>query len=591
MNAPNNQQPNTYAEGYPIVPPLPDKPAAPKPTKFRIPTWVFSVMLFIMLIILIFANYRRSVESGSLAFSHYTDNYRKATELTKLAFGHMGSGYVPPLTMIGVGMPSSTLFTGENISDPVPSGQKNRLFPEDSDADRLHKAALERWLKLTKQDGDTREALRKLGIVRILFNEKQSGLQALRTIRTLPEADSIVDTVNPGSFALSPKQEVVFWNTVYASKRINKEQVPILKRQLQTLKQGWFEHIVLATIYDKAGDSRAAAEANRRAFEATKRLEQAVMVEALVMILGLLAIVAYSIIWLVQRIADENSRPKTMNAPQGQSDDYYYLPVEQMKISETVSRRVPRVAFDRISQLSYRARAFAFVTYLASFTLMNRAYPMIFYRTEPLHSDEQIRFNILYGIMASLLSVVLALVMLAWVSFRERGTWLNPAKMLANIGLRTDNIFADILTAVLGYIMLIPTLVAMALISHFLFSKIPTPTNPAVMMGFVATAITTKMLLLFQTAVIAPFTEELMFRGLLFQALHKRWGTLLGASGSAAVFAFCHNTLPGGFLTLFSIGFLLAVSYRSRNSIFPSIMIHAIYNGVIMWMMFTVFGT
>jgi membrane protease YdiL (CAAX protease family) len=44
---------------------------------------------------------------------------------------------------------------------------------------------------------------------------------------------------------------------------------------------------------------------------------------------------------------------------------------------------------------------------------------------------------------------------------------------------------------------------------------------------------------------IAPFTEEYLFRGLLFRALDREWGGWRAVVGSAAFFAIYHRHSPG----------------------------------------------
>ena len=84
--------------------------------------------------------------------------------------------------------------------------------------------------------------------------------------------------------------------------------------------------------------------------------------------------------------------------------------------------------------------------------------------------------------------------------------------------------------------------------------------------------------------------EELTFRGLLFEGLRQRWGLAAGAVLSAAVFALSHNTLPGGFLQLWTLGFIFALVYHRRGSIFPNILMHAIHNGLVTLLTLAVFS-
>lgn len=91
---------------------------------------------------------------------------------------------------------------------------------------------------------------------------------------------------------------------------------------------------------------------------------------------------------------------------------------------------------------------------------------------------------------------------------------------------------------------------------------------------------TTGLLTLFITVVIlAPFLEETLFRGLLFNYLDKHTGFNTAALISALVFAFLHlNTFY--FPVFIIIGYVLAYSYKKYESIWPPIALHALNNGI-----------
>lgn len=83
---------------------------------------------------------------------------------------------------------------------------------------------------------------------------------------------------------------------------------------------------------------------------------------------------------------------------------------------------------------------------------------------------------------------------------------------------------------------------------------------------------------LFDTVVLTPVVEEILFRGLLFATLRTRLG--LGASAvlSAAIFAVAHGYGVLGFAAVFWSGVLWAVAYEKTGSLLPSIAAHAVDN-------------
>jgi hypothetical protein len=83
---------------------------------------------------------------------------------------------------------------------------------------------------------------------------------------------------------------------------------------------------------------------------------------------------------------------------------------------------------------------------------------------------------------------------------------------------------------------------------------------------------------LFDTVILTPVFEEILFRGLLFGTLRARLG--LGASAvlSAAIFAVAHGYGAAGFIAVFWSGLLWAVAYEKTGSLLPSIAAHAVDN-------------
>ncbi len=87
------------------------------------------------------------------------------------------------------------------------------------------------------------------------------------------------------------------------------------------------------------------------------------------------------------------------------------------------------------------------------------------------------------------------------------------------------------------------------------------------------------VLLVLLAVVAAPLFEELFFRGFVFRGLANSWGWPAGAAMTAIVFGAAHLQLSV-FLPLFALGFALAWVYQRTGSIWTSIALHAIFNGI-----------
>lgn len=90
--------------------------------------------------------------------------------------------------------------------------------------------------------------------------------------------------------------------------------------------------------------------------------------------------------------------------------------------------------------------------------------------------------------------------------------------------------------------------------------------------GGVGTAMTILLLV-----VVAPFAEEVVFRGVLFSAFRESWGMWPAIFGSAAVFSAVHVNLYS-FVPLFLLGVGLGWLFAESRSLWVSVTAHATFN-------------
>lgn len=85
------------------------------------------------------------------------------------------------------------------------------------------------------------------------------------------------------------------------------------------------------------------------------------------------------------------------------------------------------------------------------------------------------------------------------------------------------------------------------------------------------------LLALLAGAVLTPLGEEVLFRGVLANAL-ARYGPWVAVLGSSAVFALAHginHILPVAFI----VGIIAVLLFRRTGSIWPAVIVHAVNNG------------
>ena len=79
-------------------------------------------------------------------------------------------------------------------------------------------------------------------------------------------------------------------------------------------------------------------------------------------------------------------------------------------------------------------------------------------------------------------------------------------------------------------------------------------------------------------ALITPLGEELLFRGVIANALN-RYGALAGVGLSAVIFGVAHGT---GVIMWVAImmGIFSGALFRKTGSVWPSVLLHMAYNGL-----------
>jgi len=176
-------------------------------------------------------------------------------------------------------------------------------------------------------------------------------------------------------------------------------------------------------------------------------------------------------------------------------------------------------------------------------------------------------------ILSSLLGYVAAVVALALFIVRpHRASWATlgyrsvPLLRLAIPLLAypvTVFVAADVEAAVVRF----------ALHGHFV--------NPQAqeIAGGVTRSVPNTVGLLLLVAVLAPLVEETVFRGVLYQWLRKSLPVWAAAGLSAAIFAAAH-AIPTIFPWLFVTGLALALVFEYCGTLYCSMLLHAIINGV-----------
>ena len=293
----------------------------------------------------------------------------------------------------------------------------------------------------------------------------------------------------------------------------------------------------------------------------------------------------------------DSSSPTPQYTPSGQQPYPSHLPQQYAPPSGPQSAAIPASVFKRAAELfPVHVLLLSFLVYMVAHAgiglLAGLVLSPLRLQISRLNGTDQLRLELLLQIGLYIPIVLLTLAVFRWRTKFDplTGERYTLRRMLTHIGFRSRNVLADIGWGAMGYAMVVPLMLLVGVISNALFSRYHTPTNPASFETLAAQMTIDKVLVLFLAAVAAPFVEEIMYRGLLYPALRKRWGIGGAAMLSGAIFSGVHPTLPGGFLVIWVIGLSLALLYEYRGSLLPGMVLHGINNALITLTGFALFA-
>jgi len=163
--------------------------------------------------------------------------------------------------------------------------------------------------------------------------------------------------------------------------------------------------------------------------------------------------------------------------------------------------------------------------------------------------------------------VVLGLV---WLTVR------NCGGDFSTLGLSLDHLTVNILKGMaVGFILLTVSTFSEKIYTTMLFAT-PAP-HPLVVQTASATTWQQLMVPLFLAGILAPISEEILYRLFTFLPMKERWGFWGGAIGSSLVFAAMHFNLYW-FGEMIIVGVGLAYVYYSTGSLISAMIAHCVIN-------------
>lgn len=203
---------------------------------------------------------------------------------------------------------------------------------------------------------------------------------------------------------------------------------------------------------------------------------------------------------------------------------------------------------------------------------------------------ESENFRMIFDTIILDIAVLCVIVGFLWVIFKSRFTAL---------GITKKNLWKNVFYGISGYVGVIPIILVIGILVYVLLNifKIKPPPQPIVGL-FLAE---TDTALLFVSSIIAsvfgPVIEEIFFRGVMYNAVKRKFGIFSGILITSVLFSFLHTHAMTyflvGFIPITILGMVLAYLYEKTGSLIPSITMHVLNNvgSVIMVFLFKFFNS
>jgi len=569
---------------------LPDNssPPADLPTRWRgwqnTPGWVSGLALMLVLLCVIVRTGFATRDAGSVDETDAIERAFTAVQITKTAYA---------------------LHRVEGLAQ-VPKTTKSPAVRE-----RLTEDAIDDWRKITRKPFAHTADWRRLGLTLSLFNrpgvpEVFSHIAAARAVdaaRLAKEKGQTARSRKAQAAEVPVAEEVVLWKTLYGPKPIAPEHVAGFRTVIGRLHLGWFEHAALAQLYTRAGQKAQADVELDAATQSASLLAGFNSFKVVLLLFGSIGLLVSGLLLLLnrlsalERVTDRDSPLLYVESPRVPYQAIPAAPVYPGSYAPPVPIVPPlpslaERALPSSLQFSYRARTVAFSVYMAVFMIIGLPLRLLRPIVENWSSGALTRFNTVLEIVLYLPVVFIAIWVLRRLTAAENPDQSIPTwrETFTALGMTSQRPLADIGVGAFNYVLLMPLFIAVTVFSGWLFRHYHTPINPVQFDSMMAQSNVDRLLLLLVTAVAAPIVEELMFRGLLYPALKNNWGKIGGALFSGAVFAVVHPTIPSGFFPIMLLGVALALTYERRGSLLPSIVMHGIHNGLILFTIFFLFA-
>lgn len=180
-------------------------------------------------------------------------------------------------------------------------------------------------------------------------------------------------------------------------------------------------------------------------------------------------------------------------------------------------------------------------------------------------------------------AVLTALVIISAICLLLSSGLVGTTGYLKQLRLTASGFFPGLGFGFVAYTMTLPVVFLSLLIALPLQRFFPTPSHPVSEQLSAGVSGPMFLTLLITAAVVAPFAEEVLFRGALLPAMAKVKGSLVFAIVvSSVLFAAIHPTGIVAWPALAALGAMCALVFLFTKNIWSAIWLHAFWNGTLL---------
>ncbi len=378
------------------------------------------------------------------------------------------------------------------------------------------------------------------------------------------------------------------WADVARGPHLTPAQTDAYARQLRmTPNIRWWLSPALSVLYESQGNPAEAA--HYRAQAQSRALATLAPYLGLILLWGALSLggVVLLIYLLIRTV---HNRQIALDAPGAQASGATPpLPNPWPTLPETVPLAQRRLRAGDLMGVFvlYLLMPDVFGRLLVGFSVLHFHVPGLLsgflHHSAAMPISQRVAANVVLEFFAYLLGAAIPIGVLIALA-RKRG-----ANLGAELGWNGLRLRMNLLYGVGGYALGLPLMLLAGATGRHI--RTPSPSNPAILLLANAASWWVQALLVLLATVAAPLTEELLFRGVFYNAAKLRVGVWPAIVLTGLIFGFVHPVGIGEMLPLAVLGGVFAWMAETRKSLAPSILGHFMQNAMATLMLLLALGS